>query len=100
MAKEQEDKPMKKTDPDVKGLLGVIYLIVCEYCGRVKWCNKWVHFSEVDKKDLRQRKVRWKVVTCKECEASHAVIADGYLRNTINGTTIFQTAPNCGLCRL
>ena len=33
----------------MKGLLDVIYLIVCEYCERVKWCNKWGHFNEVDK---------------------------------------------------
>ena len=45
----------------------MIYLIVCEYCGRVKWCNKWVHFSEVDKKELRKREVYRKVVTCKDC---------------------------------
>jgi hypothetical protein len=100
IVKEKEGKAMKETGPNVKGLLDVIYLIVCEYCGRVKWCNKWVHFNEVDKKELRKRKVYWKVVTCKDCEVSDAAIADDYLNNTIIDTTIIKTAPNCGLCRL
>jgi len=58
---------MKETDQNTKGLLDVMYLIVCEYCGRVKWCNKWVHFSEVDKRELGKRKVHRKVITCKDC---------------------------------
>jgi hypothetical protein len=61
----------------VKGLLEVIYLIVCEYCERVKWCNKWVHFNEVDEEELRRREVHWKYVTCKNCEVSHSAIAHG-----------------------
>ena len=65
--KEEEGKAMKENDQNGKGFLDVMYLIVCEYCGRVKWCNKWVHFSEVDKKELRRREVYRKVVTCKDC---------------------------------
>jgi len=60
----------------VKGLLDVIYLIICEYCERVKWCNKWMHFNEVDKEVVGRREVHWKYVTCKECGISHAAIAD------------------------
>jgi hypothetical protein len=97
---EEEGRAMKETEPNMKGLLDVIYLIVCEYCGRVKWCNKWVHFSEVDKKDLRKRKVNWKVVTCKDCEAKHAAVADGHPNNSIIDTTMIQAALDCGLCRL
>jgi predicted nucleic acid binding AN1-type Zn finger protein len=58
---------MEETTPNIKRLLDVIYLIVCEYCGRVKWRNRWMHFSEVDKKELVKRKVYRKVVTCKDC---------------------------------
>jgi hypothetical protein len=67
IVREEEGETMKKTGQDVKGLLDVIYLIVCEYCGMVKWRNKWVHFNEVDKKELRKRRVCRKVVTCKGC---------------------------------
>ena len=64
-------------EENVKKLLDVMYLIVCEYCERVKWCNKWVHFNDVDKQELRRREVYWKYVTCKNCEVSHSAIADG-----------------------
>ncbi len=60
----------------MRRLLDVIYLIVCEYCERVKWCNKWVYFSEVDKEELRKREVYWKFVTCRDCEVSNTAIAD------------------------
>jgi len=90
---------MKETEPDMKGLLDVTYLIVCESCRKVKWCNKWVHFSEVDKKELGKRKMNWKVVTCKECEARHAASADGYPINSIIGATMIQAAIDCGMCR-
>jgi len=64
-------------EENVKRLLDVMYLIVCEYCERVKWCNKWVHFNDVDKEELRRRKVYWKYVTCKNCEGSHSAIVGG-----------------------
>ena len=54
-------------EENVKGLLDVIHLISCEYCERVKWCNRWMHFNEVDKEELRRREVHWKYVTCKDC---------------------------------
>ena len=63
-------------EENVKGLLDVIYLISCKCCERVKWCNKWMHFNEVDKEGLRRREVYWKYVTCKEYEVSHSAIAD------------------------
>jgi hypothetical protein len=37
---EKEGRAMKETEPDMKGLLDVTYLIVCESCRKVKWCNK------------------------------------------------------------
>jgi hypothetical protein len=61
--------------------------------------GKWVHFSEVDKKELGKRKMNWKVVTCKECEARHAASADGYPINSIIGATMIQAAIDCGMCR-
>jgi hypothetical protein len=61
---------MEETTPNTQRLLDVIYLIVCEHCGKVKWRNKWVHFSDVNKKELGKQKVHRKVVTCKECMKS------------------------------
>jgi hypothetical protein len=61
----------------VKGLLEVVYLIICEYCERVKWCNKWMRFNEIDKEELKRQEVYWKYVTCKDCAESDSKIADG-----------------------
>ncbi len=73
----------------MKGLLDVIYLIICEYCERVKWRNKWMHFNEVDKV-LRRQEVHCKHVTCKDCEASHSAIADSENKENVYVTLPFR----------